>query len=90
MIIARIVVSENGFLQRVLCCRPLRWIGAISYGLFLWHYPVFRIARRLGASKFGLLTYGMGLTLLVSFVSYCLIERPCLRLKQKIFGAVRA
>ena len=30
---------------RALGCKPLRWIGIRSYGLYLWHYPIFCITR---------------------------------------------
>jgi peptidoglycan/LPS O-acetylase OafA/YrhL len=29
---------------KVLSCKPLRWIGVRSYGLYLWHYPVIVLA----------------------------------------------
>jgi len=35
-------VSDVG---RALGCKPLRWIGVRSYGLYLWHYPIFCVTR---------------------------------------------
>jgi len=30
-----------GVCARALAWRPLRWVGSVSYGLYLWHWPVF-------------------------------------------------
>lgn len=39
-------VSSPGSLLAVpLSIRPLRWIGLRSYGLYLWHWPVFMVLR---------------------------------------------
>ena len=32
---------RGGPIARVLSLRPLVWIGTVSYGAYLWHYPVF-------------------------------------------------
>ncbi len=32
-------------LSRALGCRPLVWIGALSYGIYLWHWPIMQLTR---------------------------------------------
>ncbi len=36
---------ESRLGQRVLGARPLVWVGTRSYGLYLWHWPVFELLR---------------------------------------------
>jgi SGNH domain (fused to AT3 domains) len=74
--------SPSAWLARVLSWEPVRWIGQISYGLYLWHWPVIiaivsvpRPLRMLPGSL------GMNLTrVLVTFAiataSFYLVEQP--------------
>ncbi|WP_425843335.1 acyltransferase family protein [Agrococcus sp. TSP3-2-1] len=34
--------AESGLVGRALSWRPLVWLGGISYGLYLWHWPVLK------------------------------------------------
>lgn len=66
-------------LGRVLGTKPLRWIGARSYGLYLWHYPVIVLTTPL-VNTGGPNMLRIVLQLIVSFVlaalSYRYIEQP--------------
>ncbi|OWA36026.1 acetyltransferase [Saccharibacillus sp. O16] len=66
-------------LGRVLGAKPLRWIGARSYGLYLWHYPVIVLTTPLVNTGGPNMTRIL-LQLLASFVlaalSYRYIEQP--------------
>lgn len=65
---------------RLLSARPLVWIGARSYGLYLWHWPLFVLldGERLGLEAGGwLLTMiRFAATFAVAAVSYRWIEAP--------------
>lgn len=39
-VVAGVMADERGALARILSLGPLPWVGRISYGLYLWHWPV--------------------------------------------------
>jgi hypothetical protein len=54
------------------------WLGRISYGVYLWHWPLFALinAERTGLSGPGLLWTRLAATVAVSTVSYVFLEQP--------------
>ena len=67
--------------QRLLSARPLVALGLVSYGVYLWHWPVFVAVTpaRTGLSGPGLLIARVVLTLVAATLSYLLVERPARR-----------
>ncbi len=66
-------------LRRVFAWKPLRWVGLISFSLYLWHMPVLAAMQRLGVpERFPLLAPGLVLAaaLAASALSWWLFERP--------------
>jgi len=66
--------------------RPIRYIGRISYGLYLWHWPTLAILRELHFARNGLKTIALTgtITLLCAAASFHFVERPILRLKTRV------
>ncbi len=67
--------------QRVLDVRPLRWVGRVSYGAYLFHWPLFSwlTADRLGVDGVALFAIQTTITLALAGVSAHLIEEPIRR-----------
>lgn len=76
------LVLGTGGPSRLLALRPAVWLGTVSYGLFLWHYPVIGwLQRRLGdapAAAVSALSLLVALTLAAA--SWYAVERPLMRL----------
>jgi peptidoglycan/LPS O-acetylase OafA/YrhL len=72
------ICVPGGPIAWVLSRRPLVLLGMISYGAYLWHYPiyVFMDAQRLGFGGAGLLAVRFGATVAAATVSYLVVERP--------------
>ena len=74
---------------RLLEWRPLFAVGVVSYSVFLWHEPLVRFLQAHGltfAGRAGFLAnlaLTAAITLLLSFVTYRLVEAPALRLKSR-------
>lgn len=85
LLIVNVVCLPRSWLARGLALRPLTALGRISYGIYLWHFPVFL---RLGALSFHdevhpwpAVVGAWAATLAVSVASYAIVERPALALK---------
>ncbi|MDP9256657.1 MAG: acyltransferase [Actinomycetota bacterium] len=95
-IIVRLIVPCSTRVARsyvaVFSFSPVVWIGAISYGIYLWHVVVFDIfkrafdidtqQRRVVFAPLLLLA-----TIAVAALSYYVVEKPFLRLKDERFRA---
>ncbi|HEX8161038.1 MAG TPA: acyltransferase [Pyrinomonadaceae bacterium] len=77
---------------------PLRWFGRISYGLYLWHLPVYTLYNNYAPPpRVGSYTLGIMIPLAIKFLlsvgvgvlSFRVVERPALRLKKR-FASVRS
>src|SRR5262249_40936818 len=73
-----VATTERTLLVALLSIRPLRYIGRISYGLYLYHWPVFvwLTTDRTGVDAAGLFIFRFGVTFLIAAASYAFIERP--------------
>ena len=72
------VCVAGGPIARVLSVRPMVWIGTVSYGAYLWHFPVFieLDTARTGLGGTGLLAVRVAATFVLAALSYYLVERP--------------
>jgi peptidoglycan/LPS O-acetylase OafA/YrhL len=69
----------------VLGWRPLRAVGLVSYGVYLWHYPVIRLLEVEGGGPLSgpEQVLATALSLALAALSYVVVERPLLRLKRR-------
>jgi peptidoglycan/LPS O-acetylase OafA/YrhL len=63
--------------NQVLSSRPLVWIGKISYGMYLWHWPIIiALAPVSVGGPAARVLIVLGLTTAIAAASYHLLERP--------------
>ena len=78
-VIAVVVHPRSTILSPALGCAPLRWIGLRSYGIYLWHWPVYMVTRPgldVSLSGFPLFLLRVALTLVFVEISFRLVETP--------------
>ncbi|PJK01905.1 hypothetical protein CO611_02310 [Lysobacteraceae bacterium NML03-0222] len=80
-----------------LDCMPLRWVGERSYGIYLWHWPIFvlidadtpwlQVFDVLESDSLWLPVLRIFLTLLIAALSYGLVENP---IRKGLLGQIYA
>jgi peptidoglycan/LPS O-acetylase OafA/YrhL len=70
--------DRESLVARALAFRPLAAVGLVSYGLYLWHWPLFVVltSARVGFGGPLLSAARFGATFAVSIVSYRYLEQP--------------
>jgi peptidoglycan/LPS O-acetylase OafA/YrhL len=78
------VVAPRWLLARTLAWRPLIWTGRRSYGLYLWHFPIFGLVLLgqgplAGVELDGARVLAIGLSFGIAAISFRYVERPAIR-----------
>ena len=84
------VTHPAGRVGRVLDIAPLQWIGRRSYGIYLWHWPVFVLTRPgldVSLPPAATLALRLGVTLALAAISYRFVEVP---IRCGAFGSLRS
>jgi hypothetical protein len=73
-----VVRFEGSVLARLFSFRPLRYMGRISYGAYLWHFPLFLYLDHglTGLTGWSLFAVRAAATVSVATVSFYFLERP--------------
>lgn len=78
------------WLRAIFESPPLRFIGLISYSLYLWHLPILNIAARFAPAlpldtRIGfMILVGFVVAVPVAYLSYQLVERPFLARRRRL------
>jgi peptidoglycan/LPS O-acetylase OafA/YrhL len=72
------VCVQRGVVAQLLGLRPLRFVGRISYGMYLWHFPLFvwMSRERTGLHGWALFGARVLVTVVVATASFYLVEQP--------------
>jgi peptidoglycan/LPS O-acetylase OafA/YrhL len=82
-LVAGVVLDSGQPVARLLSTRLLVGIGRISYGLYLWHWPVYLVldGERTGLHGYVLAALRAAVTGVFAGASFVLIERPAQRVR---------
>lgn len=86
--LAQIVLCERSLGAAICRSRVLRDFGSISYSLYLWQ-QLFLVTSTPSWERFRELPFSMILPIFIAASSYHLIERPILRLKERLVPQAR-
>jgi peptidoglycan/LPS O-acetylase OafA/YrhL len=88
-VVHHLAVATDGPLVRTLTWRPLVAVGTVSYGLYLFHFPVFQAVQHAHPPHVVQHVLELVLTVALTLISYVAVERPALRLKDRLAGVFR-
>ena len=77
-VIAAAANPSRGPIGWALSFRPLCLLGLISYGVYLWHWPVYIVLNedRTGLENWSLMAVRVAVTIAIAIASYLIIEQP--------------
>jgi peptidoglycan/LPS O-acetylase OafA/YrhL len=96
------VMRDGSFLGRVCSKKGIRWLGARSYGLYLFHFtylgwffhlasPLIARSAHHKAALFLVGAIALGVTVLLAAICYRFIEEPAMKMKKRIkYGAPKS
>lgn len=92
LVAAAVLGPARDLWGRALSCRPLLWLGAVSYSIYLWHEPIMlafaggaALVRQAPGAFLPDTAIVVAVSIVAGWLSYSLIERPASQLG-RVFG----
>ena len=79
-----------GWWASLLSCKPLRWVGKVSFSMYLFHIPVLMCVKILDWNPAVLWMVYLSATVVVCAVTYLCVEYPLQSFKPFPYGSTRA
>ncbi|GAA4877433.1 peptidoglycan O-acetyltransferase OatA [Paenibacillus vulneris] len=80
-VVVAVLAHPVSWLGKVLGCKPLRWLGVRSYGIYLWHYPIIVMSSPTNSNEpdFTRAAIQVVVTILLAALSWRYVEEPIRR-----------
>ena len=80
-LVVLVATVRRGPSVTALAWAPLAWVGTMSYGLYLWHWPVYVVLspERTGIDGLSLLFVRLAVSTAIAYTSFKLVEDPLRR-----------
>ncbi len=92
IVVAELVTNQASIVAAPLRTTPMRWLGRLSYSLYLWHLTIFTILsneRYPDAPRPLLVVLKVVLSFAAAWLSYRLIERPAIEFGRRLRSRVQ-
>lgn len=90
LLLLNVFASPESRFNRLLKSGPAVWLGTLSYGVYLWHDPVYKYMIDSGYSGFTVAAAGTVISLSLASASYYILEKPVLKLKKRLQNGYRS
>lgn len=81
VVLLHVLVAPQGLMARWLAKRPLAFVGRISYGLYLWHWPVYLIVEGWNWPFWPGVAVKIVIAATLAVASFLVVEQPILSLR---------
>ena len=82
--VGKSALAFQSVIGKILEFSPLRYLGRISYGIYLYHMPIYGGLMLWGWSEVQTAVAASGVTLVIAIASWHLLEKPILKFKDSI------
>lgn len=86
LFLVSVIFSRDKLMDAILNCKPVVYIGRISYGMYIFHMAIFNAVKMLimPGNGFAVISVTFALTIVIVLASFYLYEKPIMSLKHRL------